>query len=72
MQVGREPTAAHIAECDEEDPFDPRCRLVRYENVTVWKMPPWRLLAGVAAVPILLLILGATGYWVAKGFRASN
>ena len=72
----RQLTAAEIAErreqCEETRPTDARCKLVSMETVTVWQLPPWPLLAGVASVPILLFVLGAAGYWAAKGFKTSN
>ncbi len=66
-----QPTAAEIAECEEIVPKTFVC-FGEVEVVRVWQLPPWPQLAGVASVPILLLILGAAGYWVAKGFKASN
>ena len=38
----------------------------------VWRWPPWWALAIEAAVPLVLLGLGATTYWVAVGFKRPN
>lgn len=70
----RQLTVAEIAErreqCEETRPTDIFCRMVPIETVTVWQLPPWPVLAGVASVPVVLFVLGAAGYWVARGFKA--
>ena len=71
-QRTRQLTTAEITECEKADPKPIYCIASRRETVTIWLLPPWPMLAGVASVPILLFVLGAAGYWVAKGFKAAS
>ena len=63
-------TAADEAEC-AADPSSAAC-FPTVHTRTVWRWPPWWALALEAAVPLLLLGIGATVYWVVAGFRRSN
>ena len=66
QETQRKPAATN-AECESSQ----RCMFRRMYgvSVTVWHLPPWRILVGITAVPLVLLGLGAAGYWVARGFN---
>ena len=57
------PDTSAKSEWDELDPP---------KYMKVWHFPPWPVVIGVVAVPFLLLGLGSTAYWVARGFTRSN
>ena len=61
-------TAAEKAEC-EKNP-GPWCDYPAERRV--WHWPPWWALALEVAVPLMLLGLGATTYWVAMGFKPAK
>lgn len=50
----------------------PLCSKHIFESVRVWKLPEWRVIAAILAVPGLVLGLGVATGWVALGFYDSR